>query len=173
MIITETSRLLIRELSVADAPFILTLTNTPEWLQFIGDRGIRSITDAENYILNGPMASYLKFNHGLYLVLLKEGDLPIGICGIIKRDTLNYKDIGFAFMPVYTGKGYALEAATAILQVTNQKLGPQRIEAITLPSNTRSIRLLGKLGFVFNRMVRFEGGNEDLMLFANEAAPVS
>jgi len=168
MTIIETSRLLIRELSPADAAFILELTNTPDWLQFIGDRGIRNITDAENYIVSGPMASYKKFGHGLYLVLLKEVAMPVGICGIIKRDTLDYKDIGFAFMPLYTGKGYALEAAAATLEFTKKKLGSQRIEAITLPSNTRSIHLLGKLGFVFDRMVCFAGSDEELMLFANQ-----
>jgi RimJ/RimL family protein N-acetyltransferase len=165
MTITETTRIVIAELSAADAPFILTLTNTAEWLQFIGDRGIKTMEDAENYIINGPMASYAKYGHGLYLVSLKEGNTPIGICGLLQRTTLPDKDIGFALLPVYTGKGYALEAATAIIQYSKEQLGIQRIAAITLPGNARSIRLLVALGLSFEKMVQLEAGKDELMLF--------
>src|SRR5258705_8801031 len=112
----ETNRLFITELTIADAPFIFELTNTPDWLQFIGDKKIKNLTDAENYIINGPMASYAAFGHGLYLLTLKDTAAAFGICGIIKRDGLEDKDIGFALLPQYTGNGYAFEAASVILQ---------------------------------------------------------
>lgn len=161
----ETDRLRINFLTMADAPFILSLTNSPGWLEFIGDRGIRSIADAENYIINGPMASYAKYGHGLYLVSLKDSKIPIGICGLLQRTTLPDKDIGFALLPDYTGKGYALEAATAIVRYSREQLGIQRIAAITLPGNARSIRLLNQLGLSFEKMVQLEAGKDELMLF--------
>ncbi len=167
MIILQTDRLSITELSIANAPFIFELTNTPGWLTYIGDRGIKNITNAENYIINGPMASYTKNGYGLYLVSLLETATPIGICGIIKRDTLEYEDIGFAFLPNYNGKGYAYEAASIILQHAKEKQGIKKILAITLEANQKSINLLTKLGFVFQKMIRFENSNEDLMLFQN------
>ena len=165
MISIETDRLRINFLAIADAPFILSLTNSPGWLEFIGDRGIRNIADAENYVTNGPMASYAKYGHGLYLVSLKDGNTPVGICGLLQRTTLPDKDIGFALLPEYTGKGYALEAATAIIQYSREQLGIKRIVAITLPGNARSIRLLGCLGLSFEKMVQLEAGKDELMLF--------
>jgi len=167
MKILETNRLILAELTTADAAFILELVNTPGWLQYIGDRGIKNIQDAENYILHGPMASYAAFGHGLYLVTLKDTTVPVGICGIIKRDTLEDRDIGFAFMPLYTGKGYAYEAASAVLQHANQVLGIQKIVAITLAANSRSVRLLTKLGLLFEKMIRLPGSGQELMLFTN------
>jgi RimJ/RimL family protein N-acetyltransferase len=113
------------------------------------------------------MASYAKFKHGLYLVSLKD-TTPIGICGLIKRDTLDDKDIGFAFLPKYTGNGYALEAASVILQNARKKFGLKRIAAITLENNQRSIQLLTKLGFVFEKKIRFTGDEKELMLMVNE-----
>jgi ribosomal-protein-alanine N-acetyltransferase len=165
----ETDRLIIAELTLADAPFILALTNSAGWLQFIGDRGIKDITGAENYITNGPMASYAKFDHGLCRVSLKSSGEPIGMCGIIKRDTLENKDIGFAFLPQYTGNGYALEAATAVLAATKKQFERERIAAITIPSNERSINLLTKLGLVFEKIIVFPGKDEELMLFLTQA----
>ena len=168
MNLPETDRLLITALAKDDAPFILELVNTPDWLQFIGDRGIKTLADAENYIINGPMASYSTYGHGLYLVTLKDTAAPVGICGIIKRDTLEDKDIGFALLPQYTGKGYAYEAAAAILQYAKEVLGIQRIVAITLAANSRSVNLLTKLGLVYEKMLRFPGNEEELMLFASQ-----
>ena len=165
----ETDRLEIAEFTITDAPFIVALTNSPGWLQFIGDRGIKNITDAENYLINGPMTSYKKFGHGLFRVSLKNNGEPIGMCGLIKRDTLDNKDIGFAFLPAYTGNGYALESATAVLSETKKKFAHERIAAITLPDNERSINLLIKLGLVFEKIVVFPPKDEELMLFLTPA----
>ncbi|MEO5682959.1 MAG: GNAT family N-acetyltransferase [Chitinophagaceae bacterium] len=168
MNILQTKRLDIAQLTIEHAPFILELTNSPDWLQYIGDRGIKTITDAQNYIINGPMASYAMYGHGLYLMTLTDTTVPIGICGIIKRDTLEDKDIGFALLPQYTGNGYAFEAAAAILIRTKEILHIPRIVAITLPINAPSIKLLTRLGMVFEKMVSFPPKDEALMLFATQ-----
>jgi [ribosomal protein S5]-alanine N-acetyltransferase len=165
MHIIETDRLLIEPFTLPDAGFILALTNTPGWLAFIGDRGIRNIADAENYISNGPMISYAAHGHGLSRVSLKETGEPIGMCGLLQRNTLRHKDIGFAFLPEYTGKGYALEAATAVMQHATATLGIDCVAAVVLAANTRSIALLSKIGFVFEKMIRFPPNEEELMLF--------
>jgi len=165
MPLLQTDRLLISKLSLANAAFIFELTNSEGWLQYIGDRGIKTIADAENYITNSPMASYAKNGYGLYLVTLKETGNPLGICGLIKRDTLAHEDIGFAFLPQYNGQGYAYESASAILQYEKEKHGLNKILAITLEANTRSINLLTKLGFLFDKKISLPPKNEELLLF--------
>ena len=112
MITTE--RLLLRQIDNADAPFILTLLNTPGWLQDIGDRHVKSLEAAGQYITNGPQKSYGEHGFGLLLVLEQELGLPVGMCGLLKRDSLSFPDLGFAFLPEYTGKGYARAAAAAV-----------------------------------------------------------
>ena len=165
MQITDTERLVLRELVETDAPFIRALVNSPGWLKFIGDRGIKTIADAENYIIKGPVASYENNGFGLYLVALKEEDVSIGMCGLIQRDSLPGPDIGFAFLPEYTGHGYALEAATAILRHAHDKLQLEKLLAITMEENIRSVQLLGKLGFRFEKKVQLGLGEKELMLF--------
>ncbi|MES1221367.1 MAG: GNAT family N-acetyltransferase [Bacteroidota bacterium] len=165
MVILKTDRLSISHLTLTDASFILELVNSPGWLQFIGDRGIKDITAAENYILNGPIASYEKYGHGLYLVALQENDMAVGICGIIKRDTLEHADIGFAFLPQCSGKGYAYEAASAVLKYAREILELKKILAITLEANHRSVKLLIKIGLVFEKKISFPPNDEELMLF--------
>ena len=107
----ETERLQIVKFSEEDAPFVFELLNTPAWIQFIGDRGVRTLEEARQYIVNGPLKSYEQFGFGPYLVRLKESDRPIGLCGLFKRETLEDVDIGFALLPAYAGNGYAYEAA--------------------------------------------------------------
>ncbi len=149
----ETARLTLRELTVADAPFILELVNDPAWLRFIGDRGIRTVAAAGAYIVEGPVAMYRRLGFGLWLTQLKDGT-PIGICGLIKRDTLDHVDIGFAFLPAHGGRGYAHEAAAATLAHGRDVLGLDRIVAITAQDNERSIRLLETLGLRFEGLIR-------------------
>ena len=166
MPILETNRLTLTELSTDDAPFIFELLNSPGWLEFIGDRGIKTLDDAINYIVNGPIKSYEKNNFGLYSVKLKDGNIPIGICGLIKRDSLEDIDIGFAFLPDYEGKGYAYESAVAILSNAKTELRIKRIVAITIKENSKSIQLLEKTGFAFEKLIQLPDDAEELMLFA-------
>lgn len=162
-VLLETENLIIRKLSVNDASFIYELVNMPSWLQYIGDRGVRTLRDAEQYILNGPMTSYEKFGFGLYLVALKNTLEPVGMCGLLKRDTLDDPDIGFAFLQKFTGRGYAFESATKVLTYGKSTLGLTRILAITTKDNASSIKLLERLGFDFEKHITIN--NEELNLF--------
>ena len=166
MKVLETDRLILRRLTLDDAPFILRLVNEPSWIQFIGDRGVRNLDDARNYMLKGPMVMYERAGFGLFLVELKEGGVPMGMCGLIKRDNLPDVDIGFAFLPRFWGQGYAYEAAAAVLAYGRNVLGLQRIVAITDPDNHSSIKLLERLGLKFEQMIQLTGDSIMLKLFA-------
>ena len=162
----RTPRLLLRELTAGDAPFILTLLNDPAWIRFIGDRGVRTIEDAVAYIDRGPRASYALNGFGLCIVTLADGATPIGICGLIKRDSLPVPDLGFAFLPAYRSQGYAFEAASAVRDFGRDGLRLSSLLAIVHPANGPSIRLLEKLGFAFERMMTVPGDDHEVKLFA-------
>jgi RimJ/RimL family protein N-acetyltransferase len=166
LIVLETERLVLRRLSGADAGFILGLVNEPSWLRFIGDRGVRTVGDAREYIAGGPVASYARHGFGLYLTELKAGGEPAGICGLIKRESLEDVDLGFAFLPRFWGRGYASEAAAAVLEYGRSAFGLKRVVAVTAPDNHASIRVLEKLGFRFERMVRLSADDEEIRLYA-------
>lgn len=167
--VLETARLRLRQLTPDDAAFILGLVNDPSWLRFIGDRNVRTLDDARDYILKGPVASYEKHGFGLWLVELKAGGTPIGICGLLKRDTLPDVDVGFALLPKFCGQGYITEAGRATLVYGRAKLGLKRIVAITAPDNQASIRVLEKLGLRFEKVIQVPGYGSESKLFASEA----
>jgi len=148
-----------------DAAFMLTLLNEPSFVRNIGDRGVRTIADAESYITAGPLASYERFGFGLYIVQLKRSGASIGICGLLKRETLRDVDIGFAFLPRFWSRGYAFESAAAVREHARNDIGLQRLVAIVDPVNAGSIRVLEKLGFTFERMIRLGDEQKDLKLF--------
>ena len=166
MVVFETDRLVLRRLTVEDAPFILRLLNEPSFLEHIGDRGVRNFADAKQYILSGPVASYEHHGFGLFLVELKAGSAPIGICGLLKRDALDDVDVGFAFVPESWSKGYAFESVSATLAYAHDVQHLKRVVAITSPENVASINLLVKLGFYFERMVLMPGDKTEVKLFA-------
>lgn len=165
MIIAETERLTLRRLTVDDAEFVFTLLNEPSWLRFIGDKGVRTLEDARAYIENGPVAMYQRFGFGLYVTERRTDGVPMGMCGLIKRDGLDDVDIGFAFLPAYWGRGYAFEAAAAVMDYGRNVIGLTRIVAITAPDNESSARLLEKLGLRFDRMVRLSADAKEDRLF--------
>ena len=162
MNILETDRLLVRKLTVTDDAFILTLLNEPSWLENIGDKGVRTLADAQTYIRQGPMAMYDRTGFGLYLVESKQSREPMGLCGLIKREGLDDVDLGFAFLSQFWGKGYAFEAATAVVDYGQTVLGISPIVAITLPTNTPSSTLLKKLGFQQNGTIQLPNDDEQL-----------
>ena len=166
MKVLETERLLLRHLSVDDARFMLELMNEPSYIRFIGDRKIRSLEGAKVSITNGPIASYARNGFGLYLVELKETGESIGICGLIKRDTLEDVDIGYAFLPKFWLKGYAIESAMAVRNYAHEVLGLKRLVGITDPENVGSIRVLEKIGMKFEKMVRLSEDDIELKLFS-------
>lgn len=170
MKVLETDRLILRWLTPEDAEFILQLVNEPSWLRFIGDNGIRTIEGARAYILKGPVEMYARLGFGLYLVELKEEGVSVGICGLIKRDSLTDVDIGFAFLPKYWGKGYAYEAASAAMAYGGNVLGLKRIVAITSVGNDRSVKLLEKLGLRFEKMVKLAKDSKEVKLFGSEVS---
>ncbi|PFD31246.1 alanine acetyltransferase [Bacillus cereus] len=167
MIVRETERLILRWFDVKDAPFILELVYDPAWIQFIGDKGVRNLEDAKNYILNGPVDMYNKIGFGLYLVERKEDLTPIGMCGLIKRDSLEDVDIGFAFLEKFRSKGYGYESAAAVMEYGRNELGLKRIVAITSIDNADSGKLLEKVGLRFEKII--SGSGEDLKLFGYNA----
>jgi RimJ/RimL family protein N-acetyltransferase len=164
--IIETERLQLRRLSVDDAEFILRLLNEPSFIQNIGDRGVRTLDDARAYILKGPVASYEKFGFGLWMVETRPGATPIGICGLLKREVLEDVDIGYALLPEFWSQGYALESASAVMSYAREKLRATRVLAVVNGDNQSSIRLLQKLGFQFERMVRLSENAPEIKLFA-------
>ena len=166
--ILETERLLLRQLSAEDAEFILALVNEPSFIQNIGDRGVRTLDDARSYILKGPVASYARNGFGLYLVVLKETNESIGMCGLVKRDGLDDVDIGYAFLPKFWSKGYAVESALAVEAYAKDVVGLKRMVAITTPANAGSIRVLEKIGLRFEKMIRLSEDDVELKLFAVE-----
>ncbi len=165
MTILETDRLILREAAAHDAPFFLDLLNQPSFIQFIGDKGVRDLDGARDYIQKRLVDNYNRFGFGLYLTLLKEDETPLGICGLIKRDGLDDVDIGFAFLPQYTSKGYAFESASAVMEHGRKALGLKQIVGIVSPGNASSIRLLEKLGLKFERMIKLPNDDEELKLF--------
>jgi RimJ/RimL family protein N-acetyltransferase len=160
----ETERLILRELDFSDAEFILALLNEPSFLRYIGDKKVRTIQDAEQYILNGPVASYERHGFGLCAVELKESHTPIGICGLLKRDELPDPDIGFAFLPDFWNRGFAFESAAAVLQDARERLNLHRILAITNQDNEPSIKLLQKLGLHIERVIKMSTDSTELFL---------
>lgn len=168
MTVLETERLILRQLTQDDAEFIFELLNEPSWIQNIGDRNIRTLDDARAYIVKGPAASYEKNGFGLYVIVLKETNESIGMCGLIRREGLEDIDIGYALLPKFWSKGYAVEAAGAIKAYAKDVIGLKRIVAIVDPANEGSIRVLEKLGLRYEKMVRLSEDDIELKLFGAE-----
>ena len=160
----RTPRLAMRRFTLDDADFILALVNDPDWIRNIGDRKVRTLDEAREYLEKGPMALYERLGFGLYLVALKETGERIGMCGLVKRAGLDHVDIGFAFLPAWRGQGFAEEAARAVLAHARD-LGLEKVVAIVSPENAPSIRLLEKIGMRPSGAVRLPKGEEDVLLF--------
>ena len=169
MQVLETERLILSRLSLDDAAFVFELATEPAWLRFIGDRGIRDLETARGYLERGPLELYRRLGYGLYRVDLKADRAPIGLCGLVKRDTLPEADLGFAFLSRHHGRGYALEAAAATLTHGRRKLRLGRISAITDPENVRSIHLLEKLGFRYVETRQFTPDGAVSRYYVNDA----
>ena len=170
LIVTQTERLILRRLTADDATFVFELVNDPDWLRYIGDRGIHTLDDARGYIATGPADMIARLGFGLYAVELKDDRTPIGICGLIKRDWLEDVDVGFAFLPAFRGAGYAREAAAATLEYAGGTLGFGHVLAIVSPENHDSVRLLEKLGLTFERMARPAADAKEVCVFGRALA---
>ena len=162
----DTERLELHPFTEADADFVLRLLTEPSFLRYIGDRGVHDLDSARRYIADGPVAGYARHGHGLLRVVRRADGASIGMCGVLRRDSLPDPDIGFSFFPDYWSQGYAQESARAVMDHARQSLDIGRILAITTQDNEPSMRLLDKLGFRFDRMVTM--GTEELRLFVSE-----
>lgn len=158
----ESERLYIQQLNIDDAPFILELLNTDGWLKHIGDRGVKTIKDAERYISSGPQKAYENIGHGLMLLKEKDTNQSVGICGLLQRDYLNHPDIGYALLPTYEKKGYITEACRTIMSWYKEHGDQSTICAIVSPVNNMSIKLLIRLGFVFIGVIERDGQSLNL-----------
>ncbi|HEY6221088.1 MAG TPA: GNAT family N-acetyltransferase [Candidatus Eisenbacteria bacterium] len=167
--VLESQRLILRRFSLEDAAFALALVNDPAWLKYIGDRNVRTVEDARAYLRKGALDMYERFGFGMYVVTLKGSGEPIGTCGLIKRESLDDVDIGFAFLPQFRGQGFALESAVAVLEHGKRALGLKRIVAIVSPANRRSIAILEKIGLKFERKLKLPGEDEEISLYAYES----
>jgi [ribosomal protein S5]-alanine N-acetyltransferase len=165
--ITETARLRLRELESADAPFVLELLTDPDFRANVSDRGVRDLDSARRYTEASVGASYRAHGFGLWLMERKADARPLGLCGLLRRDTHPDTELGFALAAHARGQGYALEAARATLEIARTRFRLERLVAITAPANTASIRLLERLAFRYERMVRFTGDGES-RLFVRE-----
>ncbi len=163
--IVESERIYLRKIKLEDAALMLELLNTPKWLKFIGDRNVKSISDAEKYLENGILKSYKEDGFGFYLVVEKTQNKSIGLCGFVKRPELDSPDIGFAFLPEFIGKGYGLEASQICLDYGINVLGLKEICAIINNDNLASIALIKKLGFTYKKNINYL--DKEVMLFKN------
>ena len=164
-VILRTPRLVLRELVVDDATFLVDLLNDADFMRHIGDRGVRTREDAERYLAEGPLASYARHGFGLWHVARAGDRVAIGICGLLRRDTLDDVDIGFAFLPAFRGSGYARESAAAVIAHAHHAIGLERVVAIVAPANAASARLLERIGMRYDRLFRHTDGGEALHLF--------
>lgn len=165
MIILETSRLRLREFTIEDASFLVLLMNSETWLEFIGNTAVHTTDHAEQYIIKGLQQNYKLHGFGLWLVEIKESFEPIGMCGLLRRETLEYIDIGFAFLPEFQGKGYASEIAASTMIFGKYILGIEQIAAITKSNNFRTKALLKKLGLTYQKNIRLNPDGDELELF--------
>ena len=166
MNVISTDRLLINRITLDDAGFILKLINDKDWIKNIGDKGIRTIEETEEYIRTRFLKAYDEVGFGFYSLILKSDQQIIGIAGLVDREGIDHIDIGYGMLPEFRGKGYAFEATKAIYDYGYEELKLKKIVAIVNPDNTSSIKLLSKLGLEFERMIRFPDEEIDIMLFS-------
>jgi RimJ/RimL family protein N-acetyltransferase len=168
MNILETERLILLEIVEQDAEFIYDLVNQPSFVKYIGNRNVHSIETAREFIENRYRQNYREHGFGLYAVDLKENNTPIGICGFVKRDTLPDADIGFAFLPQYERQGFAFESTDAVMKYGREALKLEKVLAITTQDNESSGKLLEKLGFQFEGLIKQPNDEAELKLFSFE-----
>ena len=166
MNILETERLILRRFTLDDTAFILELLNTEGWIKYIGEKNVKTIDQAREYLENGPLKSYRNNGFGLALVELKVDHVPIGMCGLISRNYLDHLDVGFAFLPNHTGHGYAFEIVKKTVEHAFVEFREEKVFAITLPRNYSSIKLLTKVGFQYNKNFITPDTNEELCLYS-------
>lgn len=166
MPLLTTKRLVIRKITLNDAPFILELINDKDWISNIGDRNVKTIEEAEAYISETFLKTYQESSFGFYGVAIKNSGQLIGTVGLIDREGIDHVDVGYGLLPAYRGKGYAIEATKAMYNYGYDTLSIDKIVAIVNPDNDDSIKLLKKLGLTFEKMVKLPDEEKDIKLFS-------
>lgn len=161
----ETERLIMRPTVEEDAAFIRELLNSPKWLEYIGDRNVRTVEDANEYIKIKMLPQLERLGYGNYTLIRKSDQHKIGTCGLYDREGLDGIDIGFAFLPGYERKGYGFEAANKLKNVAFAEFGVSEINAITIKTNIASQKLLEKLGLKFEKLIKLPNDEEELMFY--------
>lgn len=160
-----TQRLQLRWLTEDDADLMLAIWNDPAFIRYVGDRGVRTRDDALTAMRDGVLKLYREFGYGPYRLALHGSDEAMGICGLFKRDNLEYPDIGYGLLPAFCGSGYAFEAAEAVTVHAREHMNLPELCAIVTPENTRSVHLLDKLGMTAGEQIRMPGDDEDVVLY--------
>ena len=166
--ILETKRLELRWLTLEDAPMMLAVWNDPAFMRYVGDRGVRSLDEAQDSMRDGALHQYAEYGYGPFRVIRREDNVDIGVCGLFRRDGLDVPDIGFALLPEFCANGYGYEASVAVLEHARKSLELPRVIAIVSPDNNASIRLLEKLGMRFEKSIRLPGDDDDVSLYSIE-----
>ena len=166
MVVVETTRLRLRRFTLDDAEFVLELVNEPSFVENIADKGLRTLDDARRFILEGSWTCQEKKGYGQFVVELRDSGEAVGICGLLYRDSLGLTDIGFAFLPEHWGRGFAFEAASAVLEYGRSTLGIEKIVGLTSEDNLASIKVLRKLGMEFERRVKMSDDDPGTVLYA-------
>ncbi len=164
--VLETERLTLREVTTHDAEFVLELLNEPSYIRFVADRGLRTRDDAARYIEEKFLPSYVEHGFGFYVVELKSTGEPIGICGLAKREAMQDVDVGYSFVERSWRHGYAIEAASGVMEYARRVLGLRRVVGITAPDNASSIRVLEKIGLRFEKMIHLPGFEPERSLYS-------
>ena len=162
----ETERLRLRPVTVDDTELMLAIWNDPAFIRNVSDRGIRTVEQARDAIESGAQKLFEDYGYGPYCMSLKSDGTMIGICGLFKRDNLEDPDIGFGVLPDYCGKGYAGEAAAAVVNFARNELGITTLTAIVSPTNAPSIGLIKKLGLTFDQMITMPGDDDAICLYS-------
>ena len=162
----ETKRLQLRRLTLDDADLMLSVWNDPAFIEHVGDREIYTVEQAQDALLNGAFQLYEKYGYGPFRISLREDDQAIGICGLFRREGYDDADIGWSTLPPFAGKGYAFEAATAVLDYAHHEVGVARVLAFISAENLPSVGLARKLGLRYERMARLVGDDEDVCLYS-------
>ena len=166
--IVETQRTLVSRIELNDALFFVRLVNTEDWLKYIGNRNVENAEDARRFLENGFLKSYNDHGFGYYVIRMQQDRQPIGICGFLKKDYLDNPDFGFALLPEFYGQGLALEACQSVLEYGFRTFGFKMLDAVTLPENAPSMRLLERLEFQRKGLVALPGDDRELLLFRRQ-----
>ena len=149
----QSDRLVFYKLTLADSALMLRLLNEESFLRNIGDRGVRTLAQAEQYLQDGPLRSYQQHGFGMYRVVRKADGVNIGLAGLVFREYLGIPDVGYALLPEFSGAGYASEAALAVYLYGKTVLNLPAIVGIVAPDNLASKKILEKIGLVTEKQV--------------------